>query len=102
MQRAPQLFIFAVVDGKAVGIVYRGTKIVDLDAVVWPEEENARHRCEPDVFEVYPRIDPRLHVEYGGAARPDGEAIGRRRTFAVEQGVHHDRTGVCGRLLDPE
>ena len=85
-----------------IGVVHGGTKIIDLDPVVRPKEEHARHRRKTGMVESDARIDGHFHVEGRGAARPYREAIGRCGTFAVEQGVHDDGIGVHGRLLDPE
>src|SRR5437660_9619324 len=52
VQRAPELFIRAVLDGEAVGIVHRGQEIIDLGRVVSSEEDDASHRCERDMTEL--------------------------------------------------
>src|SRR6267154_3876207 len=102
MKRPPKLLAAAVEYGEPVGIVYRRPEILDVLAVVRAEKEHACHWCETGVLQIYSRIDRHFHVENRGVAGPDGESIGRRRAFAVEQGVDHDGVGVGCRLLDPE
>jgi hypothetical protein len=44
VKRAPQFLASAVEDRETVGIVDRRAEIIDIDPVVGPEEEHARHR----------------------------------------------------------
>src|SRR5258705_540744 len=83
-ERSPQLLAPAIEDGEAVGIVHRGTEIVDVNSVVGTEEKHARHRGEPDVIEIHSRIDRHFDVKDGGLTRPYRESIGRRGALAVQ------------------
>ena len=94
MQRPPKLLAAAVEDRKPVRIVDRGTEVLDVLAVVRSEEEHAGHRREAGMIQIHARIDRHFDVEHGGVAGPDGETIGRRGAFAVEQGVHDDGIGA--------
>ena len=102
VERAPDLLAAAVLDREAVGIVHLGAEIVDAAAIVGAEEIHAGERREPDLLDLHARKQRRLDVVDRGFAGPDGEAIGGRRAFAVEQRVHDDRVRALRRPLDPE
>src|ERR1035437_7491043 len=88
VERPPELLASAIEDCKAVRIVHRWPKIVDLNSVVRSEEKHACHGRKPDMRKVHPRIDSHFHVEDGGVAGPYREAIGCRRALAVQQCMH--------------
>ena len=82
--------------------MHLGTEVVDPATIVGAEEIHAGERREPDLLDLHARKQCRLDVVNGGFARADGEAVGGRRAFGVEQRVHDDRACALCRPLDPE
>ena len=101
-ERAPKLLPLAVENREPIGIVHRGTKVIDVDPIVRPEEEHARQRREAGMIKVHARIDRQLNIENRAFTRSYCEVVGRGRTFTVQQRVHDDGVGVRRRLFDPE
>ena len=101
VERTPELLASPVEDRKSVGIVNRRAEVVEILAVVWPEDEHAGHRREPGMLHVA-RVERHLHVENSGLPRSDREAVARRGALAVQQRMHHDRGGIRRRLFQPE
>ena len=76
--------------------MHRGAEVIDIGAVVRPEEEHAGHRRQAGMIEIDARIDRHFNIEHRGVAGPDREAIGGGGAFAVEQRMHDDGVGVRG------
>ena len=101
-ERTPKFLAPAVEHCEAIGIVHRGTKIVDIDPIVRPEEKHAGHRREAETIKIHARIDRHFDIEDRGRARSYRETIGCSRALAVQQRMHDDGIGLRSRLFDPE
>src|ERR1700751_2115052 len=102
VERTPELLALAVVDGEAIRIVHRRAEIIEVLAIIWPEEEHACHRSKAAMLQVRPWIKRHLDVKDGGLAGTDREAVTRSRALAVQQGMNNDGRCVRRRLLQPK
>src|SRR5258708_25284819 len=102
VERTPELLTLAVVDGEAARIVDGRAEIIEVLAIIWPEEEHACHRSKAAVLKVHPWIKRHLDLKDGGLAGADREAVTRSRALAVQQGMNDDGRCVRRRLLQPK
>src|SRR5690606_32194810 len=102
VQRAPDPFAIAGMDGHAVGVVQLPTIVRARPGLVGTGQVHAGQRRDAELLDALAQVNLRLHVQHAVTARLDLHAIGTGGARRVEQRIDHQAAAIRLRLLDPE